>query len=88
MDVHCQNGAATVCLRFLALKVAITWFLNVCKQSPYRLPRSNTNNCWHSIDTHFQDGTESVSELFLDIKAADSFEKNNRVPKSKFRDWQ
>jgi len=39
--------------------------LDVCKQSPVRLPRSNTKNCWHSVDGHFQDGAGSMSLCWL-----------------------
>ena len=59
-------------LLVFALRVTTTSFLDVCKQSPFRLRRSNAKNCWYSIDAHFQNGTGSVSVLFLPRKAANT----------------
>jgi hypothetical protein len=46
------------------------WIITTLWYSDY--PRSNTNNRWHSIDAHIQDGTQSVSVVFWTWKAANS----------------
>jgi len=61
-----------VSLFFLALKATTISFLDVCKQSPIRLPRSNTRQRWHYIDASFLDGAGSVSLLLLTWKAANT----------------
>jgi hypothetical protein len=56
----------------LALKVATISFLDVCKQSPVRLPRFNTINCCPSVNRHFQNGKWSVSVVLLAQNAANT----------------
>ena len=46
--------------------------MDVCKQSPVRLPRFNTKNHWHSIDDDFQDGAVSVTLLCVTRIAANT----------------
>jgi len=41
---------------------------------------------WHAVDYHAQDGVGSMSLMFVVLKAADSLEKDNDVPKSLFCD--
>jgi hypothetical protein len=72
VDAHFLDGAGSMSLVFLASKTATTSFLDVRKQSPYRLPRFNTKNRWHSIDAQFQDGTGNVSIICLPRKVANS----------------
>jgi len=42
--------------------------MDVCNQSPSRLPRFNTKNDWCSVATHFQDRAGSILLLFLTLK--------------------
>jgi len=72
IDAHFQHGAGSAALMGFALKAATTSFLDVCRQSPFRLSRSYNKNHWRSIDDHFQDRTRSVSVLFLPRKAANT----------------
>jgi hypothetical protein len=65
-------------LLFLALKMPTTAFLDVCKQLPYRLLKSNTKYRGHSIDVHFKDATGSMSELFFPWKAVITLFMNGR----------
>jgi hypothetical protein len=50
---------------FLALNTTNTLFLDLCKQLPGKLPRSNTEDSWRSVDTHYQD--EAGSMLLFDF---------------------
>jgi len=76
IDAHFQDGAGSMSLMFLALYTATTSFLDVCKQSRFRLPRSSTKNRWHSTNACFADGTGSVSVLFSTRKAANTLFMN------------
>ena len=77
VEAHFQNGAGSVSLLFLALKAAITSFLDDSKQLPVRLPRLNTKNCWHSVDAHLMYGAGSVSLIILTGKVANTSSMND-----------
>jgi len=72
VNTHVQDGVGSMWLLWLPLKVATILFMDLCNQSPVRLPRWNTKNCWRFVDPHFQDGAGSLSLLFLPQKAANT----------------
>jgi hypothetical protein len=45
----------------------------MCNLSPPRLPMIPDQNCWHSVDTHFNDGSGRVLQSVLPIKAAKNY---------------
>jgi len=46
------------------------WLFPTCCPPDY--PIYTTNNCWHSVDAHFHDGTGGVSHSVLPIKVANN----------------
>jgi len=46
---------------------------------PADYPRYMSNNCWRSIDAHFQDGVGPVSLFVANIKAANTLKKDSDV---------
>ena len=58
------------------------WLCATYRHSDY--PECKTNNHWLSIHTHFQDGVGSVYLFVSIIKAANTSNKDNDVPKSIF----
>jgi len=48
---------------------------------------AKTKYYWHTADFHFQDVARSLSLLFLIIKAANTWQKDNDVPNSIFCDY-
>ena len=68
-------GVASSTLTILPIQEANTVIM--CKSRPLDYTRCNTQNCWRSVDAHFQHGAVIMSLSLLPIKAANMLIMDN-----------
>jgi hypothetical protein len=72
VDAYFQNGAVTVSLAILPIRVANTTVVLYSNKLLYNYLVYKTKNCWQSIDVQFQTEAGSVQLLFLKVKVVNT----------------
>jgi len=79
-----KMGQGVFCFHFFSYEQSILRLWLSATYCTSDCPQYATNNHWAFVDSHFQDGVESLSLFVLIIKAANTSKTDSYIPKSIF----